>query len=121
MGSGGDILDLIHLALVFGGLLFIEAFVLLWRRKPLLLVGICFVVSMCALGLAYAASRNPLSIVCLSGPFPVQSINPRVIEAGCRAYFFFSTLMTVTYVLGSILIAAGIIILFTGRESGRAN
>src|SRR6266852_8691793 len=121
MGTGGDMYSLIGIAFTYGVLLLIEVIVLLWRRKPLrmlwrlLLIGISFVVSIAAFVLAYAASRHPNSISCISGPPLAHPISTRLIEASCRAYYFFSAAMTVTYLLGSILIAAGIIILFAGR------
>lgn len=121
--SGGDIRELIHLAFACGVLLFIEAMILLWRRKPrrmlwrLLLIGMSFVVSVCAFVLAYAASRNPNSIACIPTPLVVHPINPRLIEASCHAYFFFSTTIVATCFVGSMLIVIGGISLLAPRTN----
>lgn len=122
MLSGGDIYDLIHFAFACGVLLLIEAIILLWCRKPLrmksrlLLIGMSFGVSVAAFVLAYAASRNPNSIGCISPP-PLPHLNQQLIEAGCRAYFLFSSLIVATCFIGSMLIVVGGIALFAPRTN----
>ena len=126
MLSGGDIYDLIHVAFACGGLLLIEGLVLLWCRKPLrvksrlLLIGMSFAVSVAAFVLAYAASRHPNSIACISTP-PLIGVDrvaqARLEEASCRAYFFFSSLIVVTCFIGSMLIVIGGISLFAPRTN----